>query len=78
MKNTIYFIAGILFTALISATTISVMKFEPAKPKSVICFNEYQEFHTVQNIKKYVSKGYILKSCNGGSNGGWIIIMEKY
>jgi len=79
MKNVFYFILGVCLIVLTSATTVSVMKVEPAKPKSVICFYEYQETYVVEKIKKYTSAGYIVKSCNGaGSSGRWIVIMEKY
>jgi hypothetical protein len=79
MKNVFYFILGVCLIDLTSATTVSVMKVEPAKPKSVICFYEYQELHVVERIREYVSRGYIVKSCNGTSSAGrWIVIMEKY
>ena len=79
MKNAFYFILGVCLIVLTSATTVSVMKVEPAKPKSVICFYEYQELHVAEKIREYASRGYIVKSCNSaGSSRRWIVIMEKY
>ena len=79
MKNAFYFILGVCLIVLTSATTVSVMKVEPTKPKSVICFYEYQEIQAVERIRECVLRGYIVKSCNGaGSTGRWIVIMEKY
>jgi hypothetical protein len=81
MKNTIYFIAGILFTALISAGTISVMTVKPATPKGVIVLTTDIGSSTIEaDIKEYVRKGYILKSLAGNSKhgGSWIAVMEKY
>jgi hypothetical protein len=33
MKNLFYFLLGVMFVALISATTVSIMTVQPAKPK---------------------------------------------
>lgn len=79
MKNLFYFVLGICLIVLTSATTVSVMKIEPAKPKSTIVFYEFNEYDVVSKIKTYVKQGYILKSCNGASSSGrWITVMEKY
>lgn len=81
MKQITYFIAGILFIALISATTISVMTVKPATPKGVVVLTSDSGISDIElSIKEYVKKGYIVKSVAGTSQYGmsWIAIMEKY
>jgi hypothetical protein len=81
MKNTTYFIAGILFTALISATTISVMTVKPDKPKlTVVIITDYGTSELRSKINNYIKQGYIVKSVAGTSQyaGSWVAVMEKY
>lgn len=77
MKNTIYFIAGILFTALISAGTISVMTVKPATPRKTIVVGGYDTSSLNENIKPYIQKGFIVKNISAG-DGVRIVVMEKY
>jgi len=82
MKNLFYFIAGVLFITLISATTVSIMTVKPARPKATIVFsNDYTEEEFMDKIKTYVKQGYIVKSIAGSGKqytDTWIVVMEKY
>jgi len=81
MKNLFYFLLGVMFVALISATTVSIMTVRPATPKSVLVFGEeHSQRSCVKSIKEYVKQGYIVKSVAGTSQYGmsWIVVMEKY
>ena len=81
MKNTTYFIAGILFTALISATTVSVMTVKPDKPKlTVVIITDYGTSELRSKINNYIRQGYIVKSVAGTSQhaGSWVAVLEKY
>jgi hypothetical protein len=79
MKNLIYFIAGVLFITLISATTVSVMTIKPATPKSTIVFykNWGDEQETITKIQQYTKAGYVYKGSIETDTRA-IIIMEKY
>lgn len=79
MKKFFYFIAGVLFVALISATTVSVMTIKPANPKLVIV--KFIKNDDVESeIISYYKKGFILKSAStvGTSGATTLITMEKY
>jgi hypothetical protein len=81
MKKTIYFIAGILFTALISATTVSVMTVKPDKPKITVVITTAEGSSDFRNkIYNYIKQGYVVKSVAGTSQYGysWVAVMEKY
>jgi hypothetical protein len=79
MKNLFYFLLGVMFVALISATTVSIMTVQPAKPKAVLAFSENSKFDCVEKIKQYTKEGYIVKCVTGTNNhGDWIVVMEKY
>ena len=80
MKNLFYFIAGIIFITLISATTASVMTVEIKKPKftvvDIVSNSEVEDY-----IKNYIKKGYVVKSCSitaDRSGGSTLVIMERY
>jgi hypothetical protein len=80
MKNLFYFILGVIFITLISATTVSVMTVKIKKPKYTVV--KIVENYEVENyIKNCIKKGYVVKSCsitadrNGGSS---LVIMEQY
>jgi hypothetical protein len=77
MKNTIYFIAGILFTALISAGTISVMTVKPATPRHTIVVSGWTTYEINYNMKPYIQKGYVVKNLAVG-DGFRVVVMEKY
>lgn len=77
MKQLFYFIAGVMFVTLISATTVSIMTVRPANPKYTLAFKELTSNSCVESIKEYVKQGYIVKSVTG-SNRCWIVVMEKY
>jgi hypothetical protein len=76
MKNLFYFIAGVLFITLISATTISIMTIKPIAPKDVIVLSDYYIKINPQIIS-YTKQGYIVKTMVGNSSG-ITIVMEKY
>jgi hypothetical protein len=81
MKKTIYFIAGILFTALISATTVSVMTVKPDKPKITVVIITAEGSSDFRNkIYNYIKQGYVVKSVAATSQYGysWVAVMEKY
>jgi hypothetical protein len=79
MKTLIYFIAGVLFVTLISATTVSVMTVKPATPKSTVVFYKTwgDELKTMNKIQQYVKEGYIYRASIETDTRA-IIIMEKY
>jgi len=78
MRNAVYFIAGILFTVLISAGTISVMTIKPATPKVVFALSCSPEIANGY-VNNYVSKGYVFKSFSGSDKYGYgLLVMEKY
>jgi len=85
MRKLFYFIAGVIFVTLISATTVSVMTVKPQKPKiTLVQYFRMQE--DAENIKNYISKmiksGWQLKEVEGANDGKyastWIVVMEKY
>ena len=82
MKNAFYFIAGVLFITLISATTVSIITVKPSLPKATIIFsNDYREDEFIDKIKTYVKQGYVVKSIAGAGKqytDTWIVVMEKY
>jgi hypothetical protein len=80
MKHLFHFLLGVMFVALISATTVSIMTVRPATPKSVLVFGADSQNSCVNSIKEYVKQGYIVKSVAGTSQYGmsWIVVMEKY
>lgn len=85
MKNTFYFMLGIVLVILTSATTVSVMTVKPAKPKLTLVksfLSEIGSEQVAEYIKNQVKNGYILKSVEGANNGKyqstWIIVMERY
>ena len=82
MKNLFYFISGVLFITLISATTVSIMTVKPALPKATIVFsNDDTEQEFVDEIKTYIKQGYVVKSMAGSGRkytDTWIVVMEKY
>lgn len=82
MKNFIYFISGILFIALISATTVSVMTVKPEVPKETICFTNSYKIAT-SRINIYSKHGYVVKFISGiydhsSATEKVIVVMEKY
>jgi len=82
MKNLFYFINGVLFITLISATTVPIMTVKPVTPKTTVVFSDdYTEDEFMDKIKTYVKKGYIVKSIAGSGRqytDTWIVVMEKY
>lgn len=69
---------GISLIILTSATTVSVMTVQPAKPKSVFSASIHQsDISSV--VYKYVKKGYIVHTVTAANEYGRIlIVMEKY
>ncbi|MEO0037329.1 MAG: hypothetical protein RIQ59_540 [Bacteroidota bacterium] len=85
MKNTIYFIAGILFTALISATTVTIMNVKPVTPKVTIVKSFRTMYGLENDILKFttekVRQGYIVKSIammDDESISKGVVVLEKY
>lgn len=80
MKNLFYFIAGVLFITLISATTVSVMTVKPSKPKLVLVFTGSSKEDLRDKIIEGIKAGYIVKSITvGGEYGNYCLaVMEKY
>jgi len=85
MKNLFYFLLGLIFVSLISATTVSVMTIKPEKPKSVIVKPIRAMFGIENDIAKFVEQkvkeGYIVKSISIIDDENWskgVIVMEKY
>lgn len=75
MKNAFYFIAGILFVTLISATTVSVMTVRPVKPKYTV----YLEHAGKETVDKYLKQGYIIKIVAKGDEFYYAtVVLEKY
>lgn len=77
MKNLIYFIAGVLFVTLISATTVSVMTVKPVTPKNTIVVSGWSLADLKNNMKPYLKSGYIVKDISVGE-GCRVVVMEKY
>jgi hypothetical protein len=85
MKNLFYFIAGVLFITLISATTVSIMTVKPATPKSVL-IKSFWSYSGIQEdvekfIKNSVKQGYIVKTVSVSSDTNYqraVVVMEKY
>ena len=85
MKNLFYFIAGVLFITLISATTVSVMTVKPQTPKSTIV-KPIRAMFGIENdiadyVKSMVKQGYVVKSIAIIDDESWskgVIVMEKY
>lgn len=85
MKNLMYFISGIIFVFLISATTVSVITVKPQTPKHYLTKSFVMEYDS-ENVRDYVKlqikNGWILKEIEGANNGQyrstWIVVMEKY
>lgn len=85
MKNLFYFIAGVFFITLISATTVSVMTVKPAVPKSIIVKSFRTMYGMEADIEEYINtmvkNGYVVKSVammNDGSRSNGIVVVEKY
>ena len=85
MKNLFYFIAGVFFVTLISATTVSVMTVKPQTPKSTIVKPIRAMFGIEDDIATYVKQkikeGYVVKSIAIIDDESWskgVIVMEKY
>ena len=77
MKNLFYFIAGVLFITLISATTVSIMTVKPAIPKATIVVGGWATSELNNNMKPYLKAGYIVKNLSAG-DGARVVVMEKY
>jgi len=77
MKNLFYFIAGVLFITLISATTVSIMTVKPAIPKATIVVSGWATSELNNNMKPYLKAGYIVKNLSAG-DGARVVVMEKY
>ena len=77
MKNLFYFIAGVLFITLISATTVSIMTVKPAIPKATIVVSGWNASELNNNMKPYLKAGYIVKNLSAG-DGARVVVMEKY
>ena len=77
MKNNILtFLLGVFVTISIAATTSNTELFivKPAKPISTLVL--YNRDYL--NWKNYIYQGYQIKSASIGTDGGYIIVMEKY
>ncbi len=77
MKNAFYFIAGVLFITLISATTVSIMTVKPAIPIKTVAVSGWNTTELNENMKPYLKAGYIVKNVSAGDSAR-IVIMEKY
>ena len=85
MKNLFYFIAGVFFITIISATTVSVMTVKPAVPKSTIVKSFRTMYRMEDDIEEYINtmvkNDYVVKSVammNDGSRSNGIVVVEKY
>lgn len=85
MKNLFYFIAGVLFITLISATTVSIMTVKPATPKATIVKDFRAVYGLEQEMRTFilskVKEGYIVKSVSMMDDETFskgIIVLEKY
>lgn len=86
MKNLFYFIAGVLFITLISATAASVITIKPQQPKETIVKPFWGMYGIQEEMSKYtvyqIKKGFIVKAItldseeNGYQRG--IVVLEKY
>lgn len=85
MKNFFYFIAGVCFITLISATTVSIMTVKPMTPKVTIV----EDFRTTYGLEKEmkhfiqskVKEGFVVKSTammDDESTSKGIVVLEKY
>ena len=85
MKNILYFIAGVLFVTLVSATTVNVMTVKPQLPISIIV-HPFRVTRFIENditnfVKEKVKQGYVVKSITISEDkytSKGIVIMEKY
>ena len=85
MKNLFYFIAGVFFVTLISASTISVMTVKPQTPKLTIV-KPIRAMFGIENdiadyVKSMVKQGYVVKSIAIIDDESWskgVIVVEKY
>ena len=77
MKNNILiFLLGVFVTISIAATVpnTGLLTVKPAKPRStLVLYNR-----DYMNWKNYIYQGYQVKSASAGTDGGYIIVMEKY
>ena len=85
MKNLFYFIVGVIFITLISATTVSVMTVKPQTPKLFIVQNfsfQNNSEPVSRFIQEKLKQGWILKQVSGSNDGRyrscWIVVLEKY
>ena len=85
MRNAVYFIAGILFVTLISATTVSIMTVKPAIPKATIVKYFDNDYDFVEELPKFIKQkikeGYIVKTVSISSRRyerNAIVVLEKY
>ena len=83
MKTITYFLGGILFMTLISATTVSLMTIKPARPQSTVIkhFKSLYVDDVEDFVKQWVKKGYIVKSITLAETGGstdCFVVLEKY
>ena len=80
MKNLFYFILGVIFITLISATTVNIMTVKIQKPKYTVV-DMVRNYEVEDYIKNYIKKGYVVKSCSitaDRSGGSTLVIMEYY
>ncbi len=54
MKNLFYFITGVLFITLISATTVSVMTVKPTTPKVTIVKDFRAMYGLEQEMRNFI------------------------
>ena len=77
MKNSILlFLLGIFVTISIAASipNTGLLTVKPVKPIStLVLYNR-----DYMNWKNYIYQGYQVKSASAGTDGGYIIVMEKY
>jgi len=85
MKNLFYFIAGVLFITLISATTVSIMAVKPVNPKSTIVKDFRAMYGLEQEMRTFilskVKEGYVVKSVSMMDDETFskgIVVLEKY
>ena len=80
MKNLFYFMLGVIFITLISATTVNIMTVKIQKPKYTVV-DIVRNYEVEDYIKNYIKKGYVVKSCSitaDSSGGSTLVIMEYY
>lgn len=85
MKNVLYFLAGVMFIMLVSATTVSVMTVKPQMPKETLVKAFRDRLNIEENVSKFIiskaHEGYIVKTVTMTDDGYQqraIIILEKY